>query len=280
MAVFFGLMAGISSFLFQLPLLLFFLEASVLERKMLTPEVTDEETPVGKIDSPPPIESDKVDEDTHIDEEEHAAPQTVPDTKPAVPKSRVGLWLELLSRRDILTQVTGRVVRNPVLWGICIGFIISLTTFGKTYLRPLNDDKEPNTNYVEGLAWFVALLTWLGDMVSPLSLFSMGVWMHQQGKDLVAISWLELAGSMFVKLVLVPLLMLGLVDAYDLPNTYARSAVLVAALPISLAAFSLGKQFDIGEGSLAANVTMGTILMLPTLLIWIEIMDHFELYVI
>lgn len=279
MAVFFGLMAGISSFLFQLPIQLFFLEASVLERKMLTPEVTDEETPVGKIDSPLPIESIKVDEDTHMDEEQ-AEPETVSDSKPEVPKSRVGLWLELVSRRDILTQVTGRVVRNPVLWGICIGFIISLSTFGKTYLRPLNDSKEPNTNYVEGLAWFVALLTWLGDMVSPLSLFSMGVWMHQQGNDLMTISWLELTGSMFVKLILVPLLMLGLVDAYDLPNTYARSAVLVAALPISLAAFSLGKQFDIGEGSLAANVTMGTILMLPTLLVWIEVMDHFELYVI
>lgn len=280
MAVFFGLMAGISSFLFQLPLQLFFLEASILERQMLTPEVTDEETPVGLKDPVPPRESKKIDDDTHLDEEEHIEPQMVGDSKPEVPKSRLGLWLELVTRRDILAQVTGRVIRNPVLWGICIGFIISLSTFGKTYLRPLNDAKEPNTNYVEGLQWFVALLSWLGAIVSPLSLFSMGVWMHQQGKDLIAISWLELIGSMFVKLVLVPLLMVGLVDAYDLPNTYARSAVLVAALPISLAAFSLGKQFDIGEESLAANVTMGTILMLPTLLVWIEILDHFELYMI
>ncbi len=279
MAVFFGLMAGISSFLFQLPLQLFFLEASVLERQMLTPEVTDEETPTVEKESTPPHEIHKVDEDTHL-EEEHTEIKMDSDSKPEAPKSRLALWLELISRRDILTQVTGRVIRNPVLWGICIGFIISLSTFGKTYLRRLNDDKEPNTNYVEGLEWFVALLNWLGDMVSPLSLFSMGVWMHQQGKDLISVSWLELAGSMLVKLVLIPLLMVGLVDVYDLPNTYARSAVLVAALPISLAAFSLGKQFDIGEASLAANVTMGTILMLPALLAWIEVMDHFELYMI
>ncbi|GAX25221.1 hypothetical protein FisN_5Lh304 [Fistulifera solaris] len=280
MAVFFGLMAGISSFLFQLPLQLFFLEASVLERQLLfAPEVTDEEALTAEKESTPPHEINKVDEETHL-EEEHSEIKMESDAKLETPKSRLALWLELISRRDILTQVTGRVIRNPVLWGICIGFIISLSTFGKTYLRPLNDQKEPNTNYVEGLEWFVALLNWLGDMVSPLSLFSMGVWMHQQGKDLISISWLELAGSMLVKLVLIPLLMVGLVDVYDLPNTYARSAVLVAALPISLAAFSLGKQFDIGEASLAANVTMGTILMLPALLAWIEVLDHFELYMI
>lgn len=278
MAVFFGLMAGISSFIFQLPLQLFFLEASILERQMLTSEVTDEETPVATKDSSPPIVGNEVEEDTHLDEEEEHPEKLGHGSHSNTTKSRPRLWLELVSRRDIRNKVTGRVIRNPVLWGITIGFIISLSTFGKTYLRPLADNKQPNTNYVEGLQWFVDLFRWLGDMVSPLALFSMGVWMHQQGKALIAISWLELIGSMFVKLVLVPLLMVGLVEAYDLPNAYARSAVLIASLPISLAAFSLGKQFDIGEASLAANVTVGTLLMLPTLLAWIEIMDYFELY--
>lgn len=277
MAVFFGLMAGLSSFIFQLPLQLFFLEASILEREMLTTEAVDEESPVPMGDSTPPETTKEIEEDTHLEEEDNPV-ILKQDTTNAVPQSRLRLWLDLISRRDILLKVTGRVLRNPVIWGITFGFIISLSTFGKTYLRPLNDSKEPNTNYVEGLQWFVDLCNWLGDMVSPLALFSMGVWMHQQGKNLFTISWLELIGCMIVKLALVPLLMLGLVDAYNLPNAYARSAILIASLPISMAAFSLGKQFNIGEASLAANLTVGNLLMLPTLLIWIEILDHFELY--
>lgn len=277
MATLLGLMAGISSFIFQLPLQLFFFEASILEREMLTPKVIDDEAPVA-IQNPVPVDSKEAKEDTHREGEQPEI--RAPDTMLEAPKSHLKLWLELLTRRDILAKVTGRVVRNPVLWGIAIGFIISLSTFGKTFLRPVSDNQQPNTNYVEGLQWFVDLLVWLGDTVSPLSLFTMGVWMHQQGHNLIAICWLDLIGSMLIKLVVVPLIMVGLVAAFDLPNIYARSAVLIAALPISMASFSLGKQFNIGEGSLAANVTVGTLLMLPTLLAWIEVLDHFELYVI
>jgi len=78
--------------------------------------------------------------------------------------------------------------------------------------------------------------------------------------------------------VLVPLLMVGLAKLLSLESEVGRAAVLIASLPISLASFSLGHQYRIGEAVLAANVAVGTLLMLPTVLIWNIVMDSLNLF--
>ncbi len=45
-----------------------------------------------------------------------------------------------------------------------------------------------------------------------------------------------------------------------------------------MASFSLGRQYHIGEAILATNVAVGTILMLPTVLIWNIVLDKVGLY--
>jgi Membrane transport protein. len=114
--------------------------------------------------------------------------------------------------RDILV----RVGTNPVIWGIMLGFIISLSTFGKRFLRPRNDDKTPNSNYLPWLQFFVDSLTWFGECVSPVSLFSMGIWMQMQGRNLISIGLGQIAIFMISKLILVPILMIGLGKAFQL----------------------------------------------------------------
>jgi len=59
---------------------------------------------------------------------------------------------------------------------------------------------------------------------------------------------------------------------------YQRAAILIASLPISMASFSLAKQYNIGEAELATNVAVGTILMLPTVLCWNIVLDKLDLY--
>ena len=72
--------------------------------------------------------------------------------------------------------------------------------------------------------------------------------------------------------------MVGLANAVRLNDEQGRAAILIATLPISLASFSLGRQYQIGEADLAANVACGTVLMLPTVLVWNILLDKAGLY--
>ena len=85
---------------------------------------------------------------------------------------------------------------------------------------------------------------------------------------------------MISKLVIVPVLMIGLAKAMTLSNEAGRAAVLIAALPISMASFSLASHYKIGEALLSENVALGTILMLPTIILWNVFMDEVGLFLI
>jgi predicted permease len=72
--------------------------------------------------------------------------------------------------------------------------------------------------------------------------------------------------------------MVGLAKGLDLTNEAGRAAVLIAALPISMASFSFAEHYNIGQATLSANVALGTALMLPTILIWNIVMDNIDLF--
>jgi predicted permease len=187
-------------------------------------------------------------------------------------------WLAAAQSREIWIKILIKISWNPVLWAIAIGFIFSLSKFGPTYLKPLAGPEKPNPDFYEPLAWVWWTTEWLGSCVTPVSLFLMGVWMQSQGKNLFQLTISESVIYMYCKLVLVPLLALGLAKAVDLSNEAGRAAVLIAALPISQAGFSLGSQYQIGERVLAGNVALGTILLLPTILLWNLILDETDCF--
>jgi predicted permease len=108
----------------------------------------------------------------------------------------------------------------------------------------------------------------------------MGIWMQDQGGSIITVGFKELTLFMLLKLVLVPLLMVGLANALQLNDESGRAAVLIAALPISIASFSLGNTYQVGEAQLSANVVVGTALMLPTIIIWNYAMDEIGLFTI
>lgn len=74
--------------------------------------------------------------------------------------------------------------------------------------------------------------------------------------------------------------MVGLAILMDLNNEASRAAVLISCLPISVASFSLGQRYEVGEDDLAANVAIGTILMLPTILLWNLALDQIGLFLL
>jgi predicted permease len=182
------------------------------------------------------------------------------------------MWTQFARRGDVWRRILIRIVHNPVLWGIGVGFLLSLSTLGPRFLKPSSDE------FVPGLGWIFRTCEWFGACVSPVSLFAMGVWMEDQGKKLFQIPLYSAFLFMFSKLFVVPLLMVGLAKALGLNDEAGRAAVLIAALPISMASFSLAGHYQIGHATLSANVVLGTALMLPTILIWNIVMDKLDIF--
>ena len=56
------------------------------------------------------------------------------------------------------------------------------------------------------------------------------------------------------------------------------SVMSLTPLSISMASFSLGNRYEIGEELLSINVILGTVLLLPTVLLWSLAMDKIGLY--
>jgi predicted permease len=276
----YGILAGISSFIFQLPLQLFILECHGLEQEYLKSQcqqaTSDEEQP--------PFDSKGDDDELLLQDialeptpEQLPVQECAPETKPEQPQSEYKivpfpLWLEFARRGDIWKRIFLQILRNPVLWGIAGGFALSLSTVGPRFLNPTSPD------FVPGFLWFAITTGWFGDCVSPVSLFAMGVWMQSQGKKLFHIPALSAVLFMLSKLVIVPLLMVGLAKAANLNDEAGRAAVLIASLPISMASFSLASRYKIGEAILSENVALGTALILPTVLIWNLVMDAVGLF--
>ena len=284
----YGILAGVSSFIFQLPFQLFFLECHQLEmeyfdlRKQQEPDPeepkaefrgeeekwTKEEAELSSIVLTPP------EEQAPPKEESLETPTNVEGSTDSKSNSirPIHLWFQFAQRSDVWKKILIKVVQNPVLWGIAGGFVLSLSTVGPRFLSPNGED------FVPGLAWFATTTGWLGNCVSPVSLFSMGIWMQSQGMRLFKISTVSMILCMVSKLIIVPLVMVGLAKGLNLSDEAGRAAVLIAALPISQASFSLGNQYKIGEAMLSENVALGTALILPTVLIWNIVLDAWNLF--
>jgi hypothetical protein len=283
----YGILAGISSFIFQLPLQLCFLECHSLEQRRLENvnknDENHEESNYGGDEKNKDLEAGSEDfEEIEIDkavqqqigaalkrESLPPAPSCILDSNNANATTTSGVSrFGNFTSPDVWKKILLQLLRNPVLWAIAVGFVLTLSTVGPRFLNPNSSD------YVPGLGWVFITLAWLGDIVSPLSLFAMGVWMQEQWKTLFRIPLLSATLFMISKLVIVPLITLFLAMGLNLDDQSGRAAVLIASLPISLASFVLGSRYNIGEAVLSENVALGTILILPTILVWSIVLDE------
>ena len=275
-----------SSFIFQLPLQLFFLECHQLEQESI-PAMHNRNEPMKEEETNEQIQVHGKDVEQGPDEieEVHGLPDKNDPEQPLETTLSVAsgsqsqnqtlplsAWLDFVQRGDIWKKIIVQVLRNPVLCAIVVGFILSLSTVGPRFLN------ESSNDFVPGLGWISITLSWIGQCVSPVSLFSMGLWMQKECRSLFTITIWTAILFMVAKLVLVPLVMVGLAKAVHLDDQTARAAVLIASLPISQASFVLGDRYKIGQAVLSENVALGTLLILPTILIWNVVMDEFGLF--
>jgi predicted permease len=295
----YGILAGISSFIFQLPLQLMLLEYhSILQDEhqhgSQDRQINDEPRKVTDANN---LAKQAVDNEAATEAMEYGfatkteGGDTVGDDVPlqGLPPKESAIYTPSVPtntkvttdqgqpcnhshRGQIMKRVLTRLSCNPVLWAIAAGFVMSISTLGPEYLS------ESSDNTVTGLAWISDTANWFGACVSPLALFSMGVWMQSQGRAIFCLSIPQAVSWMTARLVLVPLVMLGLAKAVNLDDQSGRAAVLISALPISLASFSLASKYKTGEGVLAANVALGTVFILPTVLLWNLVLDAFDVF--
>jgi predicted permease len=214
----YGILAAISSFVLQLPLQLLFLECHAFEtqRRILNENPND----IEDTEDPTPSFANTLSPLSQEGPELDSINRRVDEIDNCTPKQALLAWLETVQQRDILSLVGKQILSNPVLWGIAGGFILSLSTIGPTYL------KSPS-KYAD---WFSYLTTWVGGCVSPLSLFTMGVWISSQSNIMRKISPLTALSFMASKLLIMPILMVGISKAFNLDDEAGRAAVLIACV--------------------------------------------------
>ena len=256
--LFYGVLAGISSFIFQLPFLLFLFEYDKSKNEL-------------------PYRDDGLDMSINSNEESSKVVGYL-DESPDERRDPNIDTSETVNTQERSNSILWRMLHNPIILGILIGFMISLSTFGKRFLNPTTGNQSMNEQYLEWLQFVVDTLGWFGGCVSPLSLFSMGAWMQYRGRHIVTVKTYVLILFMVSKLLFVPLLMVGIAKVLRLENEVGKAAVLISTLPISMASFSLGNTYGIGQSQLSANVAAGTILMLPTVMIWNYAIDKLEIF--
>lgn len=171
----------------------------------------------------------------------------------------------------IVLKVIKGVAANPPLISVLIGMTWSFT-------------KQPIPS------WIDQTLTFLANTITPVSVFSIGIFMYimfpledfikflrtarsPQVKDIPRILRVLFRFAKFViyvilKLVGLPLLMLPIIMILGIKNASVLSALLLASMPVALSAFTLTKQYESGMDIMAFNVVIGTLLMLPALLLW------------
>jgi Membrane transport protein len=80
------------------------------------------------------------------------------------------------------------------------------------------------------------------------------------------------------KLLLLPLLLIPILLMLGIDGVQARAGVMIASLPVALAAFSLSKQYEYGIDEMTSVISLGTLLMLPVALFWDWMLDVMGLW--
>ena len=320
-----GVLAGVSSLIFQLPVLLFMFESHMAGEKQklllsgagsLPPDsaapaisttnnnntTTDSTTENEYVDN----EQLSTNNNTHDAESGRALPSVAKPTPPSIPTTTTPPTTtrprsSVINRNTSATDagapdmrripiiqlarvptmrrksVTLQFLRNPLLWSIFAGIIMSVTTLGPRYLNPGNPPSSPNCDYVPETGFIYNFFASFAACTEPVALFATGIFLY--GMNPFSIGWFKICSYMLTKLVLVPAIAIGCAFAVGLEGATGRGAVLLSGLPIASAAFAMSSRYGLCPKEAMANVFWGMLLLLPTTLGWMAFMDSINLFV-
>ena len=273
-----GAVAAISSFIFQLPVMLVLFEISSNIRDR---EFCEEENGKADPEAPPSVDHahDVAGVRQNSTQQSNGSAllkgsdsTSSASTSPCPVVAPTTLLLSKAQWRDI----GKRIATNPILWAILVGFILSITTLGPKYMFPGNPPAKPNCSYEPATGFFAIIWKTLAGCTEPIALFATGAFLY--GCNPLKIGIVRVFLYMLVKLILMPALAIGCAMAVGLEGAYGRAAVLIAALPISAAGFVLSSRYKVGQNEAISNMFFGNLLVLPTTLLWMVFMDAVDLF--
>lgn len=274
-------LAAFSSFIFELPLVLICLEISRLRKaRRLQKQKQEQQQPQQQEALSETNESGEQAAPLKKELEHHAS--TSPQTEPLLAGSggeekeekKIGSGVvaeengaveeEFVSEetrgqqaRRIAIFVGKRLLQTPPLIAIVLGLI-----YGSIQI-PVPDI-------------LAKVISYLGGLVTPIASFSVGMFVCD-GKPFKRV-WRKTIVYMLLKIFAMPLLAMLIVYISGIRNPAAEVAVIIASLPLAFPAFTITKQYGLGEDVMSTCITAGTILMLPTVLFWwwfVETIDIF-----
>ena len=142
------------------------------------------------------------------------------------------------SRLAALMRVADAVGRSPIMQAVVLGMLVSSLAI------PVPDPVQRFLDLLAGAA-------------GPCALFAIGHFLSDQGfpKD-----WGEVGLATLGKVVLQPVLALGLLAFYPgMDSMWAKSALLLAALPSAANCFVLAKEYDRFVAGASATILLSTI---------------------
>ncbi|OHT03753.1 Auxin Efflux Carrier family protein [Tritrichomonas foetus] len=150
------------------------------------------------------------------------------------------------------------VMKSPILIGDIVGFVYAATTLPMpTYLK--------------------SLTTIMGDVVLPLSLFSVGIFLSQH--SFIACHWLKFIVMLLIRHVISPLFAAVFAWALKFDNRLSRQCCLMTCSPTAVACYLITSTSGIGAGAASTMIFWTTVLSVPFIIGWIAVLDHLHIFV-
>lgn len=158
---------------------------------------------------------------------------------------------------DIFKIVIMQIITSPIILGNVLGIIWSATGW-----------KLPK--------FLSSLMDYLGDEVLGICLICVGGFIAQN--SIVACHWIKFICCILVRHVICPLFTAIFSFAFHLSNKLSRQCILMSCLPTGTTSFIMSSISGIGPGVSSTMIFWSTILCIPFLIIWIEVLDNLHLF--
>lgn len=174
------------------------------------------------------------------------------------------------ARRPLAQRVVVRVLRTPPVIGIVAGFLWSACFTTGSYEPP--NPPETTAPVLYDMPDYVENgLLYVGNALTGLAAFCVGLFAQARAHDLLH-SWRPTAVYTVVKLGLYPLLAIPVAALCNVEGDAREVFVLLAAMPIAVSSFTVSHNYRLGESVMAGSLIVQTVLMLPALLVWSQVL--------
>eukprot|EP00879_Flechtneria_rotunda_P022409 GHRR01023652.1.p1 GENE.GHRR01023652.1~~GHRR01023652.1.p1 ORF type:complete len:212 (+),score=40.15 GHRR01023652.1:40-675(+) len=172
------------------------------------------------------------------------------------------------------------VYQNPLVWST--GLSLLLSSLGSSVLL---DPASPLA--VHQLAFVEQLLGWFAQTTPPLTLFTTGLWMYNNGwskpakqgaQPASALSWQRLCWYLLARATVAPFMMTLLCWLFGFRGAFAHAMVILALLPVAQTAVMVCKQHDTGTHEVTGVMMASLLLMLPQLLLTLALLEWVGLF--